>query len=491
MAYTHISPSSDPATSPHQAGERVGVVSEKPAQDSDSGRARSAADALLSIRQARDSVLARNLELTSKLAAAEDRIAELEYEREAADRARDSALELAKDLTSTSDELRAQVLALGGENSKLELAKRDAVIALEVARSARTESPSECEIEAARVKAAESEAASSLIRMRLEKSVESLTEQLGTAMRARDIAVDAMSSAQRQIENLSTERNVLRAQVDADNAAFAARLALIEARLPVQESAQPTAPPPAILSVPHRSGDAFSADSAAPVVALKDCVARLTAEPENRLILDELDERFHEYAANAGGAGRPAIARLASGCGELTRWLRKTPRKIPDMLDRLRESIALIAELSADIARDSVADPAGALVYSVDDDVDNCECVSMSLEKMALRTRYAVKPEAAIADLAAGPCDLIILDVDLGSTNGFDLAKRIREFEIHRETPIIFLSGLMSAKARLSSIPGGRTTFVAKPYNLNELGVIALTMILKGRLDSAKSRPAA
>ena len=55
----------------------------------------------------------------------------------------------------------------------------------------------------------------------------------------------------------------------------------------------------------------------------------------------------------------------------------------------------------------------------------------------------------------------------------------------HATTPIIFLSGLMSAKARLETLPGSSHIFVAKPYNLNELTVIALGMILKTRLDSA------
>ena len=158
-----------------------------------------------------------------------------------------------------------------------------------------------------------------------------------------------------------------------------------------------------------------------------------------------------------------------------------SPRNALDDCD----AVDLLCELSKSGGAQKVADPAGALVYSVDDDVDNCECVAMSLEKMALQTRYAIKPEVALADLAAGPFDLIILDVDLPGMDGFDLSERIREFAHHRTTPIIFLSGLMSAKARLETLPGGSHAFVAKPYNLNELAVNALGMILKARLNAA------
>ena len=435
---------------------------------------------LLSIRQARDTVLARNLELTSKLAAADDRVAELEYEREAADQARDAALQLVQDLSQTSDEFREKVLALSAENSALQQAKRDAEHEAEIARKTPTDAPSASELDEARRKLAGIEAAGALSRTQLEKNVAALTEQLAATARARDIAVGAVSSAQRQIENLSAERKALRAQIDADRATFEARLAQVESRLPLAESA-----PSESASLPP------SCDYAAPVedagtalAAMRACIETLAADPGNQEFLGELDEHFHGYAARAGGGGSAAIARYSSACGELTRWMRKTPRKAPAMLDSLRDAVTLLGALSGGGA---IADPAGARIYSVDDDIDNCECVAMSLEKMALQTRYAVKPEIALNDLAAGPYDLIILDVDLPGMDGFELSGRIREFAHHRATPIIFLSGLMSAKARVDSLPGGGHAFIAKPYNLNELAVIAVGMILKARLDSASA----
>ena len=188
--------------------------------------------ALLSIRQARDTVLARNLELTGKLAAAEDRVSELEDEREAADKARDAALQLVRDLSQTSDELREKALSLGSENSALQQAKRDAEHEIESARKACTEAPSASELDEVRSKLADTEAASALLKKQFEKNVETLTAQLAAAVRARDIAVGAVTNAQRQIERLSTERKTLRTQLDADRATFEARLAHIESLLP-------------------------------------------------------------------------------------------------------------------------------------------------------------------------------------------------------------------------------------------------------------------
>ena len=450
----------------------------------DSGRAEKA---LLSIRQARDTVLARNLELTGKLAAAEDRISELEYEREAADAARDAALTLVQDLSRGGDELREKIGALGVENSALDQAKRDAEHDAEIARKVSTDAPSATEMDQLRRKLADAEAENAQLKAQLEKSVASLTSQVTGASRARDIAVSAVTNAQRQIEHLSAERKALRTQMDADRAAFEARLAHVESLLPTH-GLGPSTPAPDSASMPVSADCIVPAEDATGIVAaMLACIESLSTEPENREILEDLDERFHGFAASAGGSGRAALARFSSACGEFTRWLRKTPRKIPTALDSLRNAATLLGALSKSASLENVADPAGALVYSVDDDVDNCECVAMSLEKMALHTRYAIKPEIALADLSAGPFDLVILDVDLPGMNGFELAQRIREFPRHHATPIIFLSGLMSAKERIETLPGGGYTFVAKPYNLNELAVIALGMILEARLSRVGS----
>jgi two-component system sensor histidine kinase/response regulator len=94
-----------------------------------------------------------------------------------------------------------------------------------------------------------------------------------------------------------------------------------------------------------------------------------------------------------------------------------------------------------------------------------------------------MKPDIAFNDLAKGPVDLIILDVDLGETDGFDLHDLIRQIDHHHETPVIFLSGLLSTAGRLAGLSGPPASFVAKPYNLNELVLKALCTILNCRLD--------
>ncbi len=446
---------------------------------------RGAADlekALISIRQARDGLISRNLELSSKLAVAADRVSELEYEREVAEQERDASLQLAQDVSRQSDELRESVQALTEENTRLQAAEREAgQAALAAVAGSESQGPGDvAEIEELRRKVADLESTNLLNNTQQTKHSGTLTVQLTAAQRARDIAVGAVTNAQRQIERLASEGKDLRARVEADQEMFKARIAQLEAQIPV------SAPDPAEAVV-----DASFVDPLASIVSggvraeaelIDGCVKTLTGDHWNTALLAELDERFRGYAASAGGLGYSGVARFSSACGELTRWLCKTPRKVEETLQSLIDASALLLEISADGRPEQVADLAGAVIFSVDDDGDNCECIAMSLEKSALRTKYALKSETALVELDKLVCDLIILDVDMPDMNGFELFDRIRAMTRHRETPVIFLSGLMSTRDRMESLPGNNQTFIAKPYNLNELGVIVLGKILKARL---------
>lgn len=433
--------------------------------------------ALVSIRQARDMVIARNLEISGELAQTRDLVTEMEGERDAADHDRDAALQLAQDLSRQNDELRERAHSFTEENAALQVKLREAE---EGARERPPFTAADAEVgcDDLRRELAEAEAMNRLLKSQHAKHAATLGAQLASAQRARDIAVASVTNAQRQVERLAGERRNLQTQIDSEKANFAARIAQLESQLhnaapapvdPIAESADP-------------SGSFVTDDGNVTTALIRSCIESLFEDPANRATLDELDERFHGCAASASGRGHGAIARFSSACGELTRWLCKTPRKVEATLPTLRDAVEILASLSSVSRPEEISDPAGGLVYSVDDDGDNCECITMSLEKMALRTRYAIKPEIALAELATMPCEIITLDVDLGSMNGFDLSAQIREIDLHCETPIIFLSGLMSTKDRIATLSGGPYDFIPKPYNLNELGVIALGAILKARL---------
>jgi diguanylate cyclase (GGDEF)-like protein/PAS domain S-box-containing protein len=61
--------------------------------------------------------------------------------------------------------------------------------------------------------------------------------------------------------------------------------------------------------------------------------------------------------------------------------------------------------------------------------------------------------------------DLIVLDVDMPTMNGFEACKRIREFESCKNLPILMMTGLEGNSSIEEAYRVGATDFIAKPVN--------------------------
>jgi CheY-like chemotaxis protein len=247
---------------------------------------------------------------------------------------------------------------------------------------------------------------------------------------------------------------------------------------PIPASEEPLAAVPSESIVAKQISEA-----GAELEAMTDSLQAVEDDPSHLEALDVLASQFQDLAQKSLSAGNPAAHRLAGVSADVATWLRKSPMRIPAALPGLEKSHQILARLMDPSTTAEVGDPGGSNVYAVDDDVDNCECIAMALEKATLLTRYAINAEVALNELAKGPCDLIILDVDLGGdVDGFELHSRIRKLDHHKDTPVLFVSGLTGTPERIAELTGERDGFVQKPYNLNELTLRVLTAILSFRL---------
>jgi PleD family two-component response regulator len=179
-----------------------------------------------------------------------------------------------------------------------------------------------------------------------------------------------------------------------------------------------------------------------------------------------------------------AVHRLSTAFAELCDELYKIPELInPSTLRTVHQTIEFLTTLSKERKLSELKDPAKAQIYAVDDDIDNCQAISMAMETAMVRTTYAQEPAVALGELASGRFDLIFLDVNLPGMDGFQLCAHIRELAMHTTTPIVFLTGMTTMENRVQSSLSGGNDFVAKPFNLYELTLKALTLILKAQLD--------
>lgn len=83
---------------------------------------------------------------------------------------------------------------------------------------------------------------------------------------------------------------------------------------------------------------------------------------------------------------------------------------------------------------------------------------------------FAVQPAGAAPEMwdafARGPVDLVLLDVMLPGTNGFDLCRALRQ---KSDAPIIFISAKGSETDRVVGLELGADDYIAKPFGTREL----------------------
>ncbi len=65
--------------------------------------------------------------------------------------------------------------------------------------------------------------------------------------------------------------------------------------------------------------------------------------------------------------------------------------------------------------------------------------------------------------------DIILLDVLMPDLNGLEVCKQIRQNPQHSETPIIFISALVSPEDRMAGFDAGGDDYITKPFNPKEL----------------------
>ncbi|MEX1155305.1 response regulator transcription factor [Parvibaculum sp.] len=107
-----------------------------------------------------------------------------------------------------------------------------------------------------------------------------------------------------------------------------------------------------------------------------------------------------------------------------------------------------------------------ASLLLVDDDPEIREEMKSYLSANGMAVAEAADAESALKVFSEGKFDLIILDLLLGSDNGFDVLREIRKTHL---TPCIMVTGQGEATDKVVGLELGADDYVVKPVNLREL----------------------
>lgn len=105
-------------------------------------------------------------------------------------------------------------------------------------------------------------------------------------------------------------------------------------------------------------------------------------------------------------------------------------------------------------------------ILIIDDDKDLSMIVQDMLEDYGYQTTLAQSAEEAYEKMAADSYHLVLLDINLPESNGFELCQELRKIST---VPVIFASARTSEDDKVKGLDMGADDYLAKPYSLKEL----------------------
>jgi CheY-like chemotaxis protein/HPt (histidine-containing phosphotransfer) domain-containing protein len=107
-------------------------------------------------------------------------------------------------------------------------------------------------------------------------------------------------------------------------------------------------------------------------------------------------------------------------------------------------------------------------VLLIEDDPKMPEVLAALLSEDKITLSTAASASAALGLVRREPFDLILLDLGLPDTNGFDLLKQFKEFPETRTAPVIVLTAWNGTKDKLRGFELGAVDYVTKPFEAAE-----------------------
>lgn len=108
-------------------------------------------------------------------------------------------------------------------------------------------------------------------------------------------------------------------------------------------------------------------------------------------------------------------------------------------------------------------------IVVVDDDPLLAEAYALALRQAGMQVTAIADPAQAIAAIAAGTPDLVLMDVQMPGIDGIELARVIRQTRRNLSLPILFLSAEQDTGRQMLARRLGGDDFIPKPVDLDRL----------------------
>ncbi len=199
--------------------------------------------------------------------------------------------------------------------------------------------------------------------------------------------------------------------------------------------------------------------------------------------LGALYRAVHAIAGSAGLAGRLRLGQVASATEALLKELKNTPSAVTaSTLRTVTQAIELMPRIAHASDSPEVEAFPSPLIAVIEPDDPHRIAICNALEKAQLRALQIETPELATALAMSNRFDLLIIEVEVPTLDGFDLCAKLRATDLNAPTPIIFLVSRDDIEARTVYLQAGATDFISRPILPIELAVKTLVHLHSGRM---------
>ncbi len=122
------------------------------------------------------------------------------------------------------------------------------------------------------------------------------------------------------------------------------------------------------------------------------------------------------------------------------------------------------------MSRDSATGAAGQkTILLIDDSVDLLRGLRMALTKEGYLVEVLAQPEFAVQTIERARPDLVILDVMMPGTDGWQVLEWIRSAPRTAELPVLMLTAKRTTESKVAGFTLGADDYLTKPFDIVEL----------------------
>src|SRR5690625_4260594 len=107
-------------------------------------------------------------------------------------------------------------------------------------------------------------------------------------------------------------------------------------------------------------------------------------------------------------------------------------------------------------------------ILVVDDQPINIQLLQRMLEREDMDVLTAQSGKECLEKVEAETPDIILLDVMMPGMDGLEVCRQLKQNEMTKSIPVIFISARTSKEGRLAGLASGAVDYITKPIDLDE-----------------------